>query len=365
MRLDSIFVKRFYVSFIVFTFAEVFAGSSPFGIFHPWSLLVTFPLYYVHFFAFTTMAIRTKRTSLGHLYLWGCLFGLYETWITKVVWHGYSDDGFAFGSVFGFGLHETLALVFVWHPFMSFILPLSVSSYLVAPHCDDVDNVFPGIHMLLRKEGKVRRIQVAFLVVILLTVGVNYPSLLFILFVWSTTALILFGLFSRAQVVPVSEQRESSAALSALYTLGYRGAKMVALFLGFLYVVGFFILNFDDVPDAPVIAVTVLLYVILLVGLVLKKGLPLDLPTTTQDYEDLNLEMEKDEREYYSPKQLLLCFLLLGVAAIPLSLLRGVTVVLFTVMALLMVITGGVLIVYFLIPKHTGPLVSELPPQFH
>ena len=54
---------------------------------------MTYWLYFAHFFFFTTLAVRTGRTSLWSLYLWGVLYGLYESWITKVIWYGYGGDG--------------------------------------------------------------------------------------------------------------------------------------------------------------------------------------------------------------------------------------------------------------------------------
>ena len=81
---------RLLIGFVVLICTEVFSGASVAqGLWHPWTWVVTFWLYFAHFFLFTTLAVRTGRTSLASLYLWGVLFGLYESWITKVIWHGY------------------------------------------------------------------------------------------------------------------------------------------------------------------------------------------------------------------------------------------------------------------------------------
>ena len=54
--------------------AEVFSGASlQIGIWNPWTLLVTYWLYFAHFFFLTTLAVSTRRTSLWSLYLWGVL----------------------------------------------------------------------------------------------------------------------------------------------------------------------------------------------------------------------------------------------------------------------------------------------------
>ena len=71
----------------------VLGPSLQIGIWNPWTLLVTYWLYFAHFFFLTTLAVSTRRTSLWSLSLWGVLFGLYESWITKVIWAGYGADG--------------------------------------------------------------------------------------------------------------------------------------------------------------------------------------------------------------------------------------------------------------------------------
>ena len=63
---------------IVLISAEFISGASirlsnPF--FGPWTWLLTFWLYFAHFFFFTTLAVRTGRTSFWALYLWGVLYG--------------------------------------------------------------------------------------------------------------------------------------------------------------------------------------------------------------------------------------------------------------------------------------------------
>lgn len=69
--------------------------------------MVTYCLYFAHFFFFTTLAVRTGKTSLSSLYLWGVLFGLYGASITKVIWYGYSGDGkMVLGSIGPYGFSE-------------------------------------------------------------------------------------------------------------------------------------------------------------------------------------------------------------------------------------------------------------------
>ena len=110
-----VIVPRLLIGLIILVCAEVFSGASlQVGLWHPWTWLMTYWLYFAHFFFFTTLAVQTGKTSLWALYLWGVLFGLYESWITKVIWYGYGGDGiFAIGSVGPYGYSE-ISMVFLF-----------------------------------------------------------------------------------------------------------------------------------------------------------------------------------------------------------------------------------------------------------
>jgi hypothetical protein len=67
---------------------------------------------------------------VGQLYLWGILFGLYESWVTKVLWAGYFTEPPLLGKVFGFAVAENIVLLMFWHPIMAFVLPILVFQIL-------------------------------------------------------------------------------------------------------------------------------------------------------------------------------------------------------------------------------------------
>src|SRR5262245_43973459 len=57
---------RLLIGWVVLITAEVFSGASlKAGLWNPWTLIVTYWLYFAHFFLLTTLAVRTGRTSLG------------------------------------------------------------------------------------------------------------------------------------------------------------------------------------------------------------------------------------------------------------------------------------------------------------
>ncbi|MEA1925343.1 MAG: hypothetical protein U9M95_05675 [Candidatus Altiarchaeota archaeon] len=113
-------------------FAEVFSGASQIWFIDGGGILLTLPLYLGHLLFFLWIALKSRRTTLPQLYLFGVLFGLYESWITKVLWAGYmeSSAGPGLGTFFGIAIPEFPILVFFWHPIMSFILPILVFEIL-------------------------------------------------------------------------------------------------------------------------------------------------------------------------------------------------------------------------------------------
>ena len=126
-----------WLAFLAFGLPEVIAGSSNLWLTSAGAWILTIPLYFLHFLFLVQVALITRRRSWPALYLLGVAYGLYETWITKVVWAGYlNGDGLSFGGIGPadapwFGLHESLGLVFFYHPVLSFLLPLAVLTRLV------------------------------------------------------------------------------------------------------------------------------------------------------------------------------------------------------------------------------------------
>lgn len=106
-------------------FAEVIAGSTPFPFFKPLGILIVFPLYFLHTLFFFSIVWSYGKPTLGSLYAAGMLFGMYEAYLTKVVWISYSPDG-PMLSVGGIALFETLLLVLFWHSVLAFMLPLFI-----------------------------------------------------------------------------------------------------------------------------------------------------------------------------------------------------------------------------------------------
>jgi hypothetical protein len=274
-------------------YAELFSGASHIWYLDAWSLLVTFPLYLVHVLFFLNLAFLSGKTSLVHLYLWGTLFGLYESWITQVLWIGYGVQGLLAGTVLGIGIGEFLALVFFWHPILSFILPICIFQILSISVSQSGDRIMTSHLPFLLKRNHTWEILLGLYVTGSLFMAVNYQgNLLMALGALGGTYAILYVLYWRAwKAYPDSfsiySLRVGSTGMKILFLI------MVMLYLGMF--VGFGYVN-DRVPGILPIVTTILLYAVF--GLIIffsqKSGEPRTVPIdlmnarlTLSDYRNL------------------------------------------------------------------------------
>ncbi len=110
-------------------FAEIVSGSSSYAFFTAWGLLAVLPLYGLHTLFLAWLVFRPYRpVTLPALFLAGALFGLYEAYITKVLWDPtWGSHGLNLGGLF---VTQTAVLVLYWHPLMAFIVPVLVGETL-------------------------------------------------------------------------------------------------------------------------------------------------------------------------------------------------------------------------------------------
>ena len=120
----------FWVTLAAFStfFAEVFSGSDMFPFFNAWGILVVVPLYGLHIILLASLVYRAEKPRFPSLVYAGMLFGLYEAYLTKVLWAPPWGDPVI---IAGFAPIETLVLVFWWHAWFSFIIPLLVAEKLL------------------------------------------------------------------------------------------------------------------------------------------------------------------------------------------------------------------------------------------
>ena len=127
-------------SFSVY-FAEVVSGSDILPFFKPLSWALVFPLYTLHTLVLWYIVFRYGRGWLYALFPAGALFGLYEAYITKVIWSPtWNAAPIRLGGV---AVVETLLLVLFWHAFMAFIIPLLLAETALTSS-REVFNLLPG-----------------------------------------------------------------------------------------------------------------------------------------------------------------------------------------------------------------------------
>lgn len=258
MRGAPVVFARLLVGLVVLICAEVFSGASlGAGLWNPWTLLVTYWLYFAHFFLLTTLAVRTGRTSLSCLYLWGVLFGLYESWITKVIWTGYNGDGkFAMGHIGPYGFSE-LSMVFIYHPVASFILPLAVACLL----CPPLRGMFPELAWFTGKTRGARIVQVYLVFSFAPTMAMNSggPANLALNLAVAITLLLALLRLARP-VLCASDGRQ-------IVVFGRHGFAGLCVYLALLYGVGYVALRPGARPSVGVQLFTFVFYGLAIAGL--------------------------------------------------------------------------------------------------
>lgn len=217
-------------------FAEVTAGSTPLPFFSRVGLLLVFPLYFLHTLFFFSVVWSFGRPTLGALYAAGMLFGMYEAYLTKVVWTSYSADG-PMVTVAGIALFETLLLVLFWHSVLAFMVPVFVGETCLT-RSREIVGLLPGP---VRKRGKL---------------------LLGLLLIWS-------GLFTSVNSPSVARSVVSTGGSGAVvlalmfvwrrtggtrYTMrdllpGRKGRVAIAASMGLMYIGYARILEWDKLPE--------------------------------------------------------------------------------------------------------------------
>ena len=243
-----------WAGFLAFALPEVLAGTGRLWPIRPDVWLLSLPLYALHFLLLAHLALKTRRTSWPALYLFGIVFGLYESWITKVIWAGYFDlPGFAMGG-FGpwFGVHETLGLVLFYHAITSFLLPLAVLTRLFPAW----GAAFPRPDWLFAETpwGRVRRVA---LVLIWAAMGaLNMASPLIYLATW----LPMLGLIWAGWRWMARNGLTAAANAATRPELSRRGFFLALAALGLIYALSFALFRPERIPPAPALLITAALY---------------------------------------------------------------------------------------------------------
>jgi hypothetical protein len=142
-----------FVGMISVMFVEVPAGSTMFPFFTAWGLLVVIPLYLLHSVFLAGIVFRFGRPAFWPLFAAGMLYGMYEGYITKVLWTSFRPEG-PFLTVAGIAFWETILLVFFLHPMLAFVVPLFFTE-LLCTKSSEIAQGLPGrIQQSIRKHPR-------------------------------------------------------------------------------------------------------------------------------------------------------------------------------------------------------------------
>jgi len=255
---SGVVFPRLLIGLVILISAEVFSGASiQVGLWRPWTWVVTYWLYFAHFFFFTTLAVRTGRTSLWSLYLWGVLFGLYESWITKVIWHGYGGDGeFVMGNIGPYGYSE-ISMVFIFHPVVSFLLPLAVGCLLSPP----LRRLFPDLAWFTGKSKGARVVQVYLVLSLAPVLAMNSGGPLNLA---GNLAFVLILLLVLSRLARPGLASSDGRRIVVFGRIGFVG---LCLYLILLYGVTYPLLRPHALPSASVQLLTFVFYALAIAGL--------------------------------------------------------------------------------------------------
>ncbi len=264
-------------------FAEIFSGASATQLWFidPWSLIVTWPLYFAHTLFFLNLAFRTRRTSLHQLYLFGTLFALYESWITKVLWAGYIGQDPILGTIGGIAIFEFSVLVFFWHPFLAFIMPIMTFQVFASENKspEQVNREIIPNHSKYLIPKKRNKLCIILLIVIgslflSLNTGYNIPLAIGA----SLGTVVLIVLFAKLA------QRQSFSIHSL--QLGKTGFIVTTVYLVILYVVTFFILLPERIPGFLPIILMVLIYLAIILLVKFSKPIEDEIPLDDSNFKE-------------------------------------------------------------------------------
>jgi hypothetical protein len=227
--------------------AEVFSSSSPLWMYDLWGLLVVLPLYWGHGLLLLNAALYFKRSSITHLYLFGIIYGLYESWMTKVIWAGYMGQSPQFGQFLGFAIGEFMIIALFWHAFFSFIVPV-IAFHLLGN---------PDASFAITR----RRLGVYLFVIATSSVFIgtkfpgNYPALILVL---GSNSLVLALAYALAR-----RTNPGGFSLESL-RLGRTGLVIAGGYTAFLYVFMFTMVFPDRIAPPITLLLTVLFYLFII-----------------------------------------------------------------------------------------------------
>ena len=246
----------FLFGFLSMIFAEVFSGSAPLWFLGIWGWFAVLPLYWAQALLLLNLAMKYERTSLTQLYLWGVIFGLYEGWITKVIWAGYMGDVPALGTFLGFAIGEFFVIALFWHALFAFIIPILVFQIIVqATNKGEAESIHTS-HLGVISKGKRNYVLLGIIIVtgsLFMMMGLGADSF----------SIIVAGITNLAYIVLLSwfvtSWNSKPMDLESL-RLGKTGLSIIIIYLFAYYIVSFFTILPERIPSLGTILLTIAFY---------------------------------------------------------------------------------------------------------
>ena len=216
-------------------------------------------LYALHLLTLAYIVFNFGKPLFPSLYLAGAIFGMYEAYLTKVLWNPPWGD--ALITTGGVGIIETVVLVLFWHPFLAFIVPLIACSYLL----NQFSEIVAGMPLCIRKIMSAKKSGTLFVLITAAFFGVfqstNAPSAWFSLLSCPLSAMILMIL------VYLWERKTKNCSYDFLDVLPNRAQFVVltALLIIMYIIMGRFIRP-EALPDfSSQLSIWVIYFVLLIV----------------------------------------------------------------------------------------------------
>ena len=245
------------VGMISVFFAEVVSGSTPYPFFTPLGWLIVFPVYELHILILGTIVLKYGKPTLYALYPAGMIFGMYESYITKVIWGSASWSGEI--SVGGIYLIPFILVVLFWHPFMSFIIPLTLSEITLTNSKRIISHMPDKILSLFSDSKRMRKTLILSSLFIGLIGMFNLNAVnSFLSSLTSSIFLLAIVLLWRKRFIGAGRKIDD-------YLPGKIGFSISLFLLALLYIIATFTFNPEYLPPPSVHAVTAIIYITLFI----------------------------------------------------------------------------------------------------
>jgi hypothetical protein len=186
------------------------------------------------------------------------LFGLYESWVTKVVWAGYIGQTPGWGTVLGFAVAEVPVIVFFWHPVMSFIVPVLIFQIVAASTSGGRDAAQVVLPSHIRYLKRSKRSSILFGIVFV--GGAAFLTANSFLNVLAAGLTAVVSLLMIVLVTELTKRRYRGRMSIHSLKLGGRGFAVTTLYVLLLYIVTFPFLRPEAIPGSTTILLTLCLY---------------------------------------------------------------------------------------------------------